>query len=274
MNETESYNIGISYASENEDIAKQIVAALRDVGLTVFFDQDELSMLTGRNLIYTLPEIYLNRCEYCLMLISQFYSLKTWTNYEREALFQKRIQSLKENIYTDCMIPVFIDDTKLEGLNSGIIGFDIRKNSPENIAAVMYEKIHGKKCLQSKKKITISDIFEQIFIEIKSFLEKKNGYTYTINKHSSYDVVIELSYANYNRCIRLALDNPNYTIMKIYLGEVVVSHRERIWDAEIFQEENKIYFVNYNLSALSPGIPHSYPLDELSSLIVHSICNF
>lgn len=274
MSQMESYNIGISYAHENEDIAKKIVTALRGVGLTVFFDQDELAMLTGRNLIYTLSEIYLNRCEYCLMLISKFYPMKKWTNYERETLFQKRIQSLKDNIYTDCVIPVLIDDTKLEGLNCGIIGFDIRKNSPEDIAAAMYEKIHGKKYKQSKKNLTMPELFEQILINIKSSLENQTGYTYRQNTYSSYDIVIELSFADNNRCIRLALDDPNKMIMKIYQEEALASQRERIWDAEIFQEENKIYFINYNLSANPPGIPHSYSLDELSSLIVQSICNF
>ena len=96
MSSSKSYDIGISYAYEDADIVKKIVDALEKAGLKVFFDQNEAAKLIGKNLTYTLPEIYSKQCAYCLMFVSHFYAEKRWTNYERDWLFQKRID--KKNI--------------------------------------------------------------------------------------------------------------------------------------------------------------------------------
>ena len=143
MTVTKKYHVGVSYANEDQDIVKSVVKALESVGLTVFFDQKEATRLVGKNLTYTLPEIYRNCCEYCLMFVSNSYVSKKWTTYERDWLLDKRIELQRDDIFTDCIIPVFIDRMDMPGLNPGIVGFDIRKQSADDIARIMYEKIAG-----------------------------------------------------------------------------------------------------------------------------------
>ena len=143
MTVTKKYHVGVSYANEDQDIVKSVVKALESVGLTVFFDQKEATQLVGKNLTYTLPEIYRNCCEYCLMFVSNSYVSKKWTTYERDWLLDKRIELQKNDVFTDCVIPVFIDRMDMPGLNPGIVGFDIKKQSPDDIARIMYEKIAG-----------------------------------------------------------------------------------------------------------------------------------
>lgn len=109
MTVTKKYHVGVSYANEDQDIVKSVVKALESVGLTVFFDQKEATRLVGKNLTYTLPEIYRNCCEYCLMFVSNSYVSKKWTTYERDWLLDKRIELQRDDIFTDCIIPVFID---------------------------------------------------------------------------------------------------------------------------------------------------------------------
>ena len=62
MTVTKKYHVGVSYANEDQDTVKSVVKALESVGLTVFFDQKEATRLVGKNLTYTLPEIYRNCC--------------------------------------------------------------------------------------------------------------------------------------------------------------------------------------------------------------------
>lgn len=108
MTVTKKYHVGVSYANEDQDTVKSVVKALESVGLTVFFDQKEATRLVGKNLTYTLPEIYRNCCEYCLMFVSNSYVSKKWTTYERDWLLDKRIELQRDDIFTDCIIPVWI----------------------------------------------------------------------------------------------------------------------------------------------------------------------
>lgn len=112
MTVTKKYHVGVSYANEDQDIVKSVVKALESVGLTVFFDQKEATRLVGKNLTYTLPEIYRNCCEYCLMFVSNSYVSKKWTTYERDWLLDKRIELQRDDILQivlfRCLLTVWI----------------------------------------------------------------------------------------------------------------------------------------------------------------------
>lgn len=267
------YNIGISYACEDSDIVKQIVNALETVGLSVFFDQKEPAKLVGKNLTYTLPEIFTNECDYCLMFVSSSYAEKKWTSYERDWLLHKRLEVHKNNVYTDCIIPVFIEHIDLPGLNPDIVGFDVDKQSPEEIAAIMYEKVYGTKFYQSSNSISMHEVFQTIYTAIGAALEQQSDGTYKTDKRSDYDIIIRLYVYNHSYFVHLVLEEPTRTLLKISQGETYVSGLEWSWDAEAYMEEGQLYFINYNFTSELPGIPHSYTVRELSVLIVQRVCN-
>ena len=106
MTVTKKYHVGVSYANEDQDIVKSVVKALESVGLTVFLIKGSNPACRKKILTYTLPEIYRNCCEYCLMFVSNSYVSKKWTTYERDWLLDKRIELQRDDIFTDCIIPV------------------------------------------------------------------------------------------------------------------------------------------------------------------------
>ena len=271
MTQPANYHVGISYAYEDEAAVKAVVVALKSVGLKVFFDQDETVQLIGKNLTYTLPEIYANHCEYCLMFVSHSYVSKNWTSYERDWIFGKRIEQQKNDVFTDCVIPVFIDFITLPGLHPGIIGFNLKKQTPEYIANVMYEKIMGTKPQTFTDRLSLKTVFFKILQDIESFLTKQTTFTYQLERQSAYDVVVILNADKRNRFLRLALDEPLYNILKIAQGEILLPRQERVWDGEAYFEENQLYFINYNFNSEFPGFPHPYTAERLSNSILQKM---
>lgn len=274
MTASKDYHVGVSYANEDQDIVKSVVKALESVGLTVFFDQNEAARLVGKNLTYTLPEIYRNCCEYCLMFVSNSYVSKKWTAYERDWLLDKRIEHQKSDVFTDCVIPVFIDRTDMPGLNPGIVGFDIRKQSADDIARIMYKKIAGSGARITVEPLSLEAVFNKIFAAVEDFLNKQSACTHQTDRQSEYDVVVRLSAEDHDYFLRLALEEPLHGLLKIAQGEVFMSQREWIWDAEAYLEEGRLQFINYNLTSDFPGLPHPYTVEKLCEAVLQKVSDF
>lgn len=274
MTVTKKYHVGVSYANEDQDIVKSVVKALESVGLTVFFDQKEATQLVGKNLTYTLPEIYRNCCEYCLMFVSNSYVSKKWTTYERDWLLDKRIELQRDDVFTDCIIPVFIDRMDMPGLNPGIVGFDIRKQSADDIARIMYEKIAGSESHMIAEPLSLETVFNKILAAVEDLLTKQSTCPYQTDRLSEYDVVVHLSAEDNDYFLRLALEEPLHGLLKIAQGEVFMPQQEWIWDAEAYLEDGQLQFINYNLTPEFPGLPHPYTVEKLCKAVLQKVSDF
>ena len=274
MTASKNYHVGVSYANEDQEIVKSVVQALESVGLTVFFDQKEATQLVGKNLTYTLPEIYRNCCEYCLMFVSNSYVSKKWTTYERDWLLDKRIELQKNDVFTDCVIPVFIDRMDMPGLNPGIVGFDIKKQSPDDIARIMYEKIAGSEAHITAEPLSLGAVFNKIFGAVEDFLTKQTACPYQMDRQSEYDIVVRLSAEDRDYFLRLAVEDPLHDLLKIAQGEVFMPQQEWIWDAEAYFEDGQLQFINYSLTSEFPGLPHPYTVEKLCEAVLQKVSDF
>lgn len=274
MTASKNYHVGISYAIEDEDIVKSVVKALEAVGLEVFFDQKEATQLIGKNLTYTLPEIYRNYCEYCLMFVSNSYVSKKWTTYERDWLLDKRIEHQKNDVFTDCVIPVFIDRTDMPGLTPGIVGFDIRQQSADDIAYIMYEKVIGSQTHIAAEPLSLEVVFNRVLADVEDFLVKQSACAYQMDRQSEYGAVVHLSAEGHDFFLHLALEEPFHSLLKVAQGEVFMPQREWIWDAEAYLEEGRLQFINYNLTPEFPGLPYPYTVEKLCDSVLQKVCDF
>lgn len=164
------YDIAISFAGEDRNIAQQIALVLAETyGLKIFYDDYEQARLAGQNLTEYLIDIYKNKARYCLILISKFYYEKRWTRHEWRAV-QARAFNDPDIVYT---IPIRIDDTDLPGLLE-TVGF------------------------LSLKKLTIPQVTNTIYNMVSSEVEKLNR----LRAAQEY-------YANgkYDETLRLVKDN-------------------------------------------------------------------
>lgn len=111
MMQPHRYDVALSFAGEDRNRAAELYEALKAKGLRVFYDQNELADLWGKNLAEYLADLYSNRAKFCVMFISAHYIEKMWTHHERQAAQARAIRDRKEYI-----LPIRLDDADVPGL--------------------------------------------------------------------------------------------------------------------------------------------------------------
>jgi hypothetical protein len=132
------YDVAISYAGEDRQYAEQLADVLRSHGIKVFYDKYEEATLWGKNLYDHLSDLYQHKARYCVMLLSQHYASKVWTNLERQAAQARAFQEHKEYL-----LPIRLDTTEIIGILPTIAYFDWPPVTAQYIANAIMEKLAG-----------------------------------------------------------------------------------------------------------------------------------
>jgi hypothetical protein len=105
------YDIALSFAGDDRRYTKSLADLLISKNVKVFYDEYERATLWGKNLYDYLSDLYQNKARFCLILISQHYAAKLWTNLERQA---SQARAFKE--HEEYILPVRLDDTEISGI--------------------------------------------------------------------------------------------------------------------------------------------------------------
>src|SRR6185437_133880 len=135
-----NYQVALSFSGEDRAFVRRIVERIKQLGVSVFYDQDEQANLWGQNLQEFFVDLFLHKAQFCLMIISESYKEKIWPNLERQAAFARAMK--QQSIY---LLPVRLDDTELPGLLPTISYIDGRVHTPEEIASLVLEILHREK---------------------------------------------------------------------------------------------------------------------------------
>ncbi|HEV8582973.1 MAG TPA: TIR domain-containing protein [Thermoanaerobaculia bacterium] len=130
------YDVAISFAGEDRAIAEELAAKLKARNIAVFYDRYFKADLWGKDLSAHLTDVYGRRAKYCLLLISQHYATKGWTNLERRAAQARALEENREYI-----LPIRLDATSIPGMTSNIGYLDIKENDIESIVRLVQEKL-------------------------------------------------------------------------------------------------------------------------------------
>ncbi len=130
------YDVAISFAGEDRELAKVIAEKVTKCRLKIFFDEYEKANLWGKNLYSHLTEVYSKKAKCCLIIVSKHYKDKVWTNLERQAAQSRALQENREYI-----LPLRIDDTDISGLLPTIGYIDIRTTPLEEVVRLIRDKI-------------------------------------------------------------------------------------------------------------------------------------
>lgn len=132
------YDVAISFAGEDRPFAEAIASGLTTKGLNVFYDAYEEAELWGKDLYVHFTKIYSDDSKFCLMLLSHHYATKQWTSHERRAAQSRAFGENREYI-----IPLRLDDTKVDGI-LGTVGYiDSRNHSLEKIIELVVKKVRS-----------------------------------------------------------------------------------------------------------------------------------
>ena len=114
------YDFAFSFAGEQRGFAEQICSQLKANGATVFYDNDEQAELWGKNLYDHLYWVYTVAARYCVVVVSDEYNSKEWTNHERQSA-QVRAFKEKGNEY---LLPIRVENAQLKGLSATVAYVD------------------------------------------------------------------------------------------------------------------------------------------------------
>lgn len=155
------YEIGISCASEQGDIAFRFYEILKNKGISVFWSGDENNTFVAQNLYGKIVETYEKKCRYIVAIISNEYTKKDYTRQE--------LSIAKERVAKGdyCLIPIYTDDCRSRVTKSNLHYFDLSKQTEYEIASRIYSfltnNISNENNISNKNNIEISREF-QIFI--------------------------------------------------------------------------------------------------------------
>lgn len=131
-----AWDVAISFAGENRDVAKELKNELKERSIEVFYDFDQQAQLWGQDLSKVLTETYRNDAQFMIIIVSKDYPQKDWTNFEfingKDAEKERPIEYL---------LPLRLDDTHIVGLKETIGFIDLRKQTIKDVADILEEKL-------------------------------------------------------------------------------------------------------------------------------------
>ena len=131
------YDVAVSFAGDDRTTVKSFVDALKDLGLTVFYDFDQQALLWGKNIREKLAEVYTNEAQYMVIFLSESYPERDWTDFELS--IGKEASEKRTEEY---LLPIRLDDVKIVGIKSTTGYIDLRQTSVQEVATILADKIN------------------------------------------------------------------------------------------------------------------------------------
>ncbi|MQU72469.1 TIR domain-containing protein [Sinorhizobium meliloti] len=116
--ENHEYDVALSFAGENRELAKHIANQLQDLDVPVFYDEAFEANFLGKAWTKKFKEIFADESRYVVVLLDKHHAEKIWPTFEREH-FAPRVAD-------EHIIPIYLDDTKFVGIPTDIIGVRFR----------------------------------------------------------------------------------------------------------------------------------------------------
>jgi len=131
------YDVVLSFAGEDRDYVESVVKELDRQGVSAFYDQNEQSILWGKDLQPYFDKVYRVLARYCMVFISKHYSNKTWTRMELK--FAKKRASQDE--MKEYILPIRLDDTTISEIPD-TIGYMKGATPPKDVAEIFVQKLN------------------------------------------------------------------------------------------------------------------------------------
>jgi hypothetical protein len=138
MNRGYKYDIAISVAEEDKEIAKLIVGELYKKRIRYYYYEEKAAECWGEYIINLTADSYGRSARYVLMITSKYFVKKYWSNIER----QIALSNLRPgNIH---ILQLKLDSTAIDGLSEHVV-YQEWNNNPEEIAELLKQKIREQK---------------------------------------------------------------------------------------------------------------------------------
>ncbi|KYK34079.1 MAG: hypothetical protein AYK18_14610 [Theionarchaea archaeon DG-70] len=130
------FDIAISFAGEDRKIAKELAKKLRIKNTKVFYDEFYKDELWGKDLTKYFQDAYGPKTRFVIPLLSKYYPVTDWTDFEFSIMREEA-----EKRKTEFILPVRLDDTKIEGIKDDIAYLDYQKEGIDGVVDCLLEKL-------------------------------------------------------------------------------------------------------------------------------------
>lgn len=168
----QGYDVAFSFAGAQRDYVEKVKNELSKYKVSVFYDNDNIVDLWGKNLYQYLAEIYSENSKYCVIFISKEYKERPWTNHEFQFASERVFDNYGKPDMREYILPVIFDDTKIPGLLRSILHIDARNTTPEKLAEFIAEKV-GKSNATVNEEYNIISFFEHIEAYLNSYVKQR-----------------------------------------------------------------------------------------------------
>ena len=134
------YDVVFSYADEENEYVKKVVAFLQKEDIKLFYAPFKEAVLWGRDLAEELEIIYRKDGRYCVMFISENYAKKAWPNHEKKSAMSREVQQKDRYI-----LPCRFDDTEVPGLPTSISYIDLNHKTPEELGELIRQVLRRRR---------------------------------------------------------------------------------------------------------------------------------
>ncbi|HYH00948.1 MAG TPA: TIR domain-containing protein [Terriglobales bacterium] len=138
-NKEYEFDIAVSFAGTERQIAEEFAKRVQDAGFSVFCDSFYPEMLWGKNLVEFFDEIYRKRARYCVMFISPEYRERMWTQHERRSA-QARALEERGNEY---ILPIVAKPADLPGMQPTVGYLSLSEYPVSKVAEITIKKLRA-----------------------------------------------------------------------------------------------------------------------------------
>lgn len=131
------YDVAISFAGPQREIAQVLATAVRDAGFRVFFDGFYPEHLWGKDLTVFFDEVFRKDSRFCVMLVSKKYVERIWTTHERRSALARALAE-RGNEY---ILPIQVESAEVPGLLPTIGYVALEGRSVKDIAELLKKKL-------------------------------------------------------------------------------------------------------------------------------------
>ena len=134
--ERREYDVAISFAEADRVHAEELAAELEQLGYRAYRDTPFEVEKWGRDTVEHLTYVFRHSARFCVVFTSQHYKSTSQTKHE---LMVAQSRAFEEN--SEYILPITLDDTRLESILPTIGALDARKIPMPQIARILSEKL-------------------------------------------------------------------------------------------------------------------------------------
>ncbi|CAM2149569.1 TIR domain-containing protein [Pararobbsia alpina] len=115
-----TWDLAISFAGENRELAKYVADKLKEMDVSVYFDEDYEVAILGKKLSDEFETVFGKSAKYVVCFLDKHHRAKIWPTFERD-VFARRVED-------QAVIPIYLDDEKFVAIPSDLYGISFKVN--------------------------------------------------------------------------------------------------------------------------------------------------